>query len=510
MISPAILEYLQRRNLLGLQVLEICAFLAPESIPIALFERGVADAEFELQELAQDASLLDQTLTALRDLGVITLYEQTKIFDVHPPAQEALRQERSPDEQQHIAEQVLRALYQLILSLDENDTIQRQCCLTHIQYIATLTEDWTLTLPKAADLFSWAAGLLCEEKNYQAAAFLLRRTLTIWTRLLGPAHRTVTTVMHNLAAILEKCQEYDEAESLLHRTITTRARTLGVSHPETLLSLNNLGYIYARQNKEKEAEASYAKALSLARREPGQKHPVIAELQHNLATFYYDRGKFAEAEPWLEQVCAIWEQSKGTEHLDTARIWHKLAVARVALDKWSQAETLYLRVLPIYQRDLGARHPETVQCLEELTLLYALQNKAAEAQIAMQQIRAIREEQARGTNTQETLIGLSGLAGIQFGQGHLSEAEASIKQTLEVIARDPRLGRPAEAVSIGLLATIYADQGKHEQALTLLRETLLGWKQDAQPDDLQIALLSELYEELLAEAQQTTADPSSL
>jgi len=484
--SDLTFAHLEQVSPLASGLLEICAFLAADDIPLALLR--LADTEHEAD---QNAATLDEAITLLLDYGIATRAEPMNALSLHPSVQEALRGLYTQQEQQRLVERALRAMQRWLATLDEKALLQRSQALAHIQQLNVLSEEWQFSLTEVAEVFAWAASLLNEQEAYQEAIFLLRRALAIWVRALGPAHLLVATVMHNLASLHSSCQDYKEAESLLHRTIRLRARLLGPDHLETLSSLHNLAYIYAAQKKEREAEISYHKAFSLGVQALGQEHPLVVEIQSHLAILYWDQGKFAEAEPWLEQVCTIKEKQAGPTHLETARFLHKLAVARVGIGKWEEAEPLYQRVLPVYQRDLGKGHAETLQCLEELTLLYVLQKKVDEAQKMTQQVIEGRQEQVRGKNPLEVAVALSHLMVTTLGQSDLDEAEILLRQTLE-------LDNSMAAINLSMLAATAATQGRHAQAASLLRQALVAWEQELEPGDPQLVELRQLYQELIA------------
>ena len=97
------------------------------------------------------------------------------------------------------------------------------------------------------------ATTLAEEKRQDEAEKLLRETLDIRRRVLGPDHRDTLMSMNNLANMLFIEGRYREAGALEQDTIAVQRRVLGPNHPDTAMSTYNLGGIALHTGKPDEA-----------------------------------------------------------------------------------------------------------------------------------------------------------------------------------------------------------------------------------------------------------------
>jgi len=97
------------------------------------------------------------------------------------------------------------------------------------------------------------ATTLAEEHRHTEAEELLRETLGIRHRVLGPDHRDTLMSMNNLANLLFLEGRYDEAEKLEHETQDIQRRVLGPDNPDTAMSTYNLGGIALHKGKRAEA-----------------------------------------------------------------------------------------------------------------------------------------------------------------------------------------------------------------------------------------------------------------
>ena len=73
---------------------------------------------------------------------------------------------------------------------------------------------------------------------------LLKRSLAILRKTLGPDHPDVAAVLNNLAELYHDQGRYADAEPLYKRSLAIREKALGPDHPDVATSLNNLALLY--------------------------------------------------------------------------------------------------------------------------------------------------------------------------------------------------------------------------------------------------------------------------
>jgi tetratricopeptide (TPR) repeat protein len=98
----------------------------------------------------------------------------------------------------------------------------------------------------------YATTLAVEHRNDEAEK-LLRETLDIRHRILGPDHRDTLMSMNNLANMLFLEARYGDAEKLAREALAIQLRVLGPDHPDTAMSTYNLGGIALHKGKPDEA-----------------------------------------------------------------------------------------------------------------------------------------------------------------------------------------------------------------------------------------------------------------
>jgi tetratricopeptide (TPR) repeat protein len=92
---------------------------------------------------------------------------------------------------------------------------------------------------------------------------LLKRSLAILEKALGPDHPDVAMSLNNLAALHEAQGQYAQAEPLLKRSLAIREKAIGPDHPDVAVSLNNLGELYRAQGRYAQAEPLYKRSLAI-------------------------------------------------------------------------------------------------------------------------------------------------------------------------------------------------------------------------------------------------------
>ena len=120
----------------------------------------------------------------------------------------------------------------------------------------------------------------------------------------------------NLALVYKSERRWDEAEALLRKTLTIRERRLGPSDPEVALVLNNLGVLLQSEKRLAEAEPLLARALGIWEARVGPKHPWLAAGFNNAAVVDEALGHFDQAETHFKRAIEIASAELPADHPD--------------------------------------------------------------------------------------------------------------------------------------------------------------------------------------------------
>jgi tetratricopeptide (TPR) repeat protein len=316
-------------------LLRLAAWLAPEPIPLGLFERHG-------DRLAEAAALMTDEMPAsdptpvaplaapnvgldFREaLGELARYSMADrdadAFEVHRLVQEAVRLGIAPDRR--------RAWLECCLGLVNNDC----------------KED-----PPANDVRSWPWW------NPMASHVKVIADRADAAKIAEPT----AWLMNNLGIYLDAKALYVEAEPLFRRALAIREKSYGPDHPAVAVPLNNLAMLLKNTNRLAEAEPLFRRALAINEKSFGPDHPKVATDLNNLASLFIDTNRLAKAEPLFRRALAIDEKCYGPDHPEVATDLNNLAMLLQATNRLAEAEPLCRRACRIRLDSLGADHPDT-------------------------------------------------------------------------------------------------------------------------------------------------------
>ena len=125
---------------------------------------------------------------------------------------------------------------------------------------------------------------------------LLRVSMDVNTRLLGPEHHTTLNSASNcLACSLFQLGECAKAAVLLRTTLAAQTRTVGADDEFTIATETHLINVLLRLRKCAEAEALCRGSLEKQRRVLSRDHRETLTTLCNLATSLSEQGKYAES-----------------------------------------------------------------------------------------------------------------------------------------------------------------------------------------------------------------------
>jgi tetratricopeptide (TPR) repeat protein len=399
------LSQLDREDPAAGQLLRLCAFLAPEPIPLDLFTGAPADA---LPEPL--ASVATATLAFGKSVGRLGRYSLARLNPdgpvLHRLIQAILRDSLDPttrDETRHRAIQLLVAaqpddgttpalwfkwgqLLPHILAADPATTDNH--ALKYLAYSAVwhllargdaraaqpiaqhIHEHWH-TRHGPDDRYTLAiAGALARAHrdlgDLHRARALDEDTLNRDRRILGDDHPDTLHSANNLAISLRALGEHVRARALDEDTLTRRRRILGDDHRETLHSANNLANSLRASGEYEQARALDEDTLTRRRRVLGDDHPDTLYSANNLANTLRALGQYEQARALNEDTLARFRRILGDDHPDTLRSTYYLANTLRALGEHVRARALDEDTLTRRRRILGDDHPDTLHSARNL------------------------------------------------------------------------------------------------------------------------------------------------
>lgn len=405
-------ERLEAERQPAAELLRLCAFLAPDDIPLDLLRAGAEPLPAALRHALADDVELDRTIAALRRYSFAE--RQGERLHVHRLVQAVVRESLGagdrrawltaaiqivvagfsdcpwyvPDQWPRFARLVPHAEVVERLAAEAGVDVELRCRLlarvaSYLRVRGDLAASRDLhervlplrerTLgphhPDTAASVNNLGVLHSELGDPAGGRVFCERALAIRRRVLGPDHLDTAESLHNLGALLGELGELDAARRNLQAAAAIQERVLGSGHRDTAATLNRLGLVLQLHGELEAARSLFERALAIWVRELGSNHWYAGAVRTNLGRTLHELGDLDAAMPHLERALDIHERALGPDHPNTARCRHYMGLLLRDRGDVPGARLAFQRALRVSERVQGPAHRWTVEnrrALEEL------------------------------------------------------------------------------------------------------------------------------------------------
>jgi tetratricopeptide (TPR) repeat protein len=244
-------ERVQQANLSAADLLDVCAFLAPDAIPEDMLIAGASELGPHLAALKDHPLQWNEAIATLLDFSLIRRTREQHNLSMHRLVQEVLRMEMDEPTRKTWAERCVRAMNEAFPQVDFTTWSQCERYLVHALQGAALVHEYALDVPEAARLLHQTASYLHDRAQYTPAEPLYQAALSIYQKALPSEHPDTAATMHNLASLYQAQGRYSEAEPLYQRALAINEKTLGSDHPSTRIVRTSYEQFLAETKKRK-------------------------------------------------------------------------------------------------------------------------------------------------------------------------------------------------------------------------------------------------------------------
>jgi len=355
------MDHVAQASPAGVELLRLCAFLAPEAVPLDLvadrpdllpdaLAEAAADGEAGLQETAGACyrySLVDRDVDGIR---------------VHRLVQQVISAELTDQDRQAtiiVTVELLDAALPLGEQVTNPERWSRFAQLLPHVLVATQHAEETgvaqtktvLLLRRTAAYLYWVRG------EYAAARDILHRILPLAQAALGSDHPQMGWLLTDLGAVHRELGNPTNAQIYLEQALAHR-RLLKAPDPRadgTTLSylgrtLHDLGNLAG-------ARTALSQALATKRKLVGTDQADVGSIMGHLGEVLRDLGKLAEARAHQEQALAIKTAALGPNHPSVGRTVRNLGKVLYDLKDLSGAQAAFEQALVVLEGALGPNHP---------------------------------------------------------------------------------------------------------------------------------------------------------
>ncbi len=403
------IERLRTESPAAVQLLELCALLAPEPIPTGLFGRhDLLDPPLSGVAAGCDPSVdLDDMIAVLLDYSLARRTGNSIV--VHRLVQTVVAGQLSHARRTRLDDTVGRLLGATVPDDAEDPAVWSDWAalgphLLHAQAGLNGAAD-PHRLRHATDLFCWHLYVRGEyTAGHRIATRLHQQALTD----LGPDHHDTLEAATSLAAIDAALGDHQAARVLDEDALARRRRILGDDHRHTLVSACNLAIRLADLGDHRAARVLDEDTLARRRRILGDDHPHTLATASNLAIRLAALGDLQGARDLAEETLARRRLVLGGDHPDTLQSANNLAVRQADLGDHRAARVLDEDTLARRRRVLGDDHPHTLASMFNLAVRLAalgdLRGARAFAQDALSRGRRVLGEEHRDTRRTARLL----------------------------------------------------------------------------------------------------------
>jgi tetratricopeptide (TPR) repeat protein len=297
-------------------LLTLCAFLAPDDVPLEIFSEGIAAG------ILSDAPAAAATLQAYAMAKV----RGESFLSMHRLTQAIARDRLGDDERKEWAEA-------------------------------------TVTVMQAAFTFD-----LRDTRTWPPSARLLQHALiaAVHAKALGVAGEPTILLLNSVGEYLFTNAEMAEARTAFSKAVELCEALFGSSTPVLAVVLSNIGETLRTEGNLDEAAAYLGRALAVDEEALGPRHPNVAVRLNNIGSVLHDRGDIGEAREYLERALNIFEEVYGPEHPSVASALNNIGATLYAEDDMKGACDHFERALLIHEEVYGRDHPQVANDLNNL------------------------------------------------------------------------------------------------------------------------------------------------
>jgi hypothetical protein len=419
------------------ELLSLCAWMAPEPVPLDLFTSHTGQLPGLLKSVAADPLAFTDTVAVAVDYS---LAKRTQAgLQLHRLVQAAIRALPSPAP---VPRDAPPARSDDPLPIRSDDPLPLVLGLLRAdapQRIAGVPEDW----PR------WAV--------------LLPHVLAATSYLDGAARRPGQQAMTDGAWLLHRAGIYlqvhgrlAEARELINAALVIYEATHGPDYPEVAGCLNMLAAILRGLGDAAGARPLAERALAIIEAAYGPDHPNVATSLNTLAAILRSLGDAAAAKLMQERALIITEAAYGPDDPNVASCLNTLAAILRSLGDAAGARPLAERALAIIEAAYGPDHPDVAIYLNTLAAILRYLGDAAGARPLAERALAITEA-AYGPDHLQVTIELNNLAAILRSLGDAAGARPLAERALAITEATYGLGHPNVAIRLNNLAAILRD-----------------------------------------------------
>ncbi|MGB6977397.1 MAG: FxSxx-COOH system tetratricopeptide repeat protein, partial [Gammaproteobacteria bacterium] len=449
------MDKVNNRSSQAVELLRMCAYLAPDDIPRELFTQS---------ELFEEAHAVNEALAVLFDYSLMEPAKLTDHIQVHRLVQMVMHQRILQTDSIEQQAKRLVALQKVLMTYYPwkkkklSDYEVARLLLPHvntvIQYLTTwengTSNELFVVALAQAKLLKLAASIgetLGDTRNHK---MLLERALPIFERHLaiqeqqyGSMHFELASTLVSLGDLLKELGKMTKAKECFERVLEIQENQYGHKHLELVSALENLGYVLGELGNGVKSKEYHESALAIKEQHYGSEHFKIASTLLNVGVALFELNEAADAKKYFERALAIQEQHYGPKWPNIANTLMNLGNAWYHLDNAVKAKEYHERALAIQEQHYGRESSKLARVLYNISFAEEKLGQMDKALLSVGQVQTLLsqstsyEEYTMHTNCQRRMKQLETLKNER--PLHWAAASGQYKEVLSLLQQGLRI-----------------------------------------------------------------------
>ncbi len=451
-------DQVEKESAAASELLNLCAFFAPDDIPLDVLKGGARHLSGLLAQAMADKLELSKGIAPLLRFSLMT--RAGSMVSVHRLVQAVARDRMVDPERRHYAEAAAQIVNDAFPKGSNDVRIWDVCAQLLPHSLAATDHASALDVAPAATghVLNECAVYLRARGQFRDAKQLYEQALKINEAIYGPDHATVATSVNNLGMVLQDLGDLPGAKDCFERALEIGEAARGPDDPHVAIWLSNLGVAMEDLGDFAGAKTCLERALRVDEAAYGPDHPDVAIRVNNLGNVLQDLGDLAGAEACFERALKIDEAAYGPDHPNVAATVNNLGAVLRALGDLACAKAYFERALKIDETAYGADHPNVATTVSNLGSVLRDLGDLAGAKACGERALKITEV-AYGPDHPDVAIRVSNLGNVLQDLGDLAGAKAYFERAMKIDEAAYSPDHPTVATIVNNLGSVLQDLG---------------------------------------------------
>ncbi|MFD5725358.1 FxSxx-COOH system tetratricopeptide repeat protein [Streptomyces sp. NBC_00523] len=463
----------------SVDLLRLCSFFAPGSIPVRLLkEMPSGELPEQLSGLMNDPLLWNRAIGQLRQYSVVRLESHESDVDeassgesvyLHRMVHQIVRKDMPDQDRQEFIDVVRRALAAADPGRPTDTRLwPRYAEITpHLKWADVLRS----TDPAVHNLVLNCLRYMYLSGEYRAGIKLGSRAMTAWRELLGENHPRVWDLSYNYANLLRAVGDYAGTEAIERAAVEHLRAERGPQDLEHIRAAGGLAADLRGLGRYAEAQELSSWILTQYQELLGEQDSRTLDAQNNLATSMRLLGRYEDALELNRRTLEARRQLLRPRHAWTLYSEVHYATDLRLLGRYKEAQSIQTLSARVHRNVMGADNPQTLRAEHNLALCQYRAGERNDAASAFTYVLE-RAERVLGESDPLTMMFAASQSFFAREHGDIDQARTISEKVVQGYVEMLGEEHPYVAGSRANHALILRSVGERQQAFHLLEEAL--------------------------------------